>query len=142
MAAEQQQLEAGIRALEAQRAQLGDALVNAMQAAARAQLAALAVVPAPVPEAAQALRQVSILFLDIVGSTSLSQRLGPEEISAVLDDALQRGTAIVQARRGKVLQYAGDNILAAFGAGEAREDDTEHAVRCGLTLLDLGKALG
>jgi class 3 adenylate cyclase len=142
MSSEQQQLEAGIQALEAQRALLGDALVDAMQAAARAKLAALAVVPAPVPEAAQALRQVSILFLDIVGSTTLSQRLDPEEISAVMDDALQRGTAIVEARQGKVLQYAGDNILAAFGADEAKEDDAERAVRCGLTLLELGKALG
>ena len=44
--------------------------------------------------------------------------------------------------RGKVLQYAGDNILAAFGADEAREDDAERAVRCGLALLELGKALG
>jgi class 3 adenylate cyclase len=142
MSSEQQQLEAGIQALEAQRALLGDALVDAMQAAARAKLAALAVVPAPLPEAAQALRQVSILFLDIVGSTTLSQRLDPEEISAVMDDALQRGTAIVAARQGKVLQYAGDNILAAFGADEAKEDDAERAVRCGLTLLELGKALG
>jgi hypothetical protein len=43
---------------------------------------------------------------------------------------------------GKVLQYAGDNILAVFGADEAREDDAERAVRCGLALLELGKALG
>src|ERR1035438_4885598 len=142
MSSEQQQLEAGIQALEAQRALLGDALVDAMQAAARAKLAALAVVPAPLPEAAQALRQVSILFLDIVGSTTLSQRLDPEEISAVMDDALQRGTVIVAARQGKVLQYAGDSILAAFGADEAKEDDAERAVRCGLTLLEFGKALG
>src|SRR5450755_4653485 len=142
MSSEQQQLEAGIQALEAQRALLGDALVDAMQAAARAKLAALTVVPASLPVAAQALKQVSILFLDIVGSTTLSQRLDPEEISAVMDDALQRGTAIVEACHGKVLQYAGDNILAAFGADETMEDDTERAVRCGLTLLELGKALG
>ena len=68
MSSEQQQLEAGIRALEAQRAVLGDAVVDAMQAAARARLS-LAVAPAPVSEAAQSLRQVSILFLDVVGST-------------------------------------------------------------------------
>src|ERR1039457_1583865 len=142
MSSEQQQLEAGIQALEAQRALLGAALVDAMQPAARARLAALAVVPAPRPEAAQALRQVSMLFLDIVGSTTLSQRLDPEEISAVMDDALQRGTAIVAGRPGKGLQYAGANILAAFGADEAKEADAERAGRGGLTLLDRGKALG
>ena len=112
-----------------------------MQEAARAKLATLAGAPTTPPETAQALRQVSILFLDVVGSTTLSQRLDPEAISAVMDDALRRGTAIVEARQGKVLQYAGDSILAAFGADEAREDDTERAVRCGLALLELGKEL-
>ncbi len=139
MSAERQQLEAGIQALESQRAVLGDAMVDAMQGAARAKLAAL---QAASPAAAQALKQVSILFLDTVGSTTLSQRLDPEEIGAVLDDALERGTAIVVAHGGKVLQYAGDSILAAFGADETREDDTERAVRCGLALLELGRALG
>ena len=91
---------------------------------------------------AQALKQVSILFLDVVGSTTLAQRLDPEAISAVMDDALSRGTAIVQTHGGKVLQYAGDNILAVFGADEAREDDAERAVRCGLDLLELGRTLG
>ena len=106
----------------------------------RAALAALTAAPPPEPE--QQLKQVSILFLDVVGSTTLSQHLDPEGISAVMDDALHRGTEIVHAHQGKVLQYAGDNILAAFGVDGAREDDTERAVRCGLSLLDLGGMLG
>jgi class 3 adenylate cyclase/tetratricopeptide (TPR) repeat protein len=143
MSAERQQLEAGIAALEAQRALLGDAVVDAMLAPARARLAALADSPLASPaEPAQALKQVSILFLDVVGSTTLSQHLDPEAISAVMDDALARGTTVVQAHGGKVLQYAGDNILAAFGADEAREDDAERAVHCGLALLALGRTLG
>jgi len=141
MSAEQQQLLSGIEALEAQRGLLGDAVVDMAVAPLKAKLAALAA-PAPAAEPAQALRQVSILFLDVVGSTTLSQRLDPEAISAVMDDALARGTTIVEAHHGKVLQYAGDNILAAFGADESREDDTERAVLCGLALLELGKQLG
>jgi class 3 adenylate cyclase len=141
MSSVREQLEAGIEALEGQRAVLGDAVVDAMQAAARAKLEALEAAPESPPAVAQELRQVSILFLDVVGSTSLSQRLDPEEISAVMDDALLRGTAIVEARGGKVLQYAGDNILAVFGADGSREDDSERAVRCGLALLELGKAV-
>ncbi|HSW27362.1 MAG TPA: adenylate/guanylate cyclase domain-containing protein, partial [Burkholderiaceae bacterium] len=90
----------------------------------------------------QALKQVSILFLDAVGSTTLSQKLDPEETSAVMDGALARASEVVQAHQGKVLQYAGDNLLAVFGAGDAREDDAERAVRCGLALLELGRALG
>ena len=113
-----------------------------MLAPARAKLAALATEALAAAEPAQTLRQVSILFLDVVGSTQLAQRLDPEAVSAVMDGALQRGTVIVEAHRGRVLQYAGDNILAAFGADESQEDDVERAVRCGLALLVLGKTLG
>jgi class 3 adenylate cyclase len=83
----------------------------------RARLAALAVLSPAQSEPAQTVKRVSILFLDVVGSTTLSQRLDPEAISAVMNNAPSRGTAIVLARSGRVLQYAGDNFLAAFGAG-------------------------
>jgi class 3 adenylate cyclase len=139
---EQQQLQSAIQALEAQRGLLGDAVVDMAVAPLKAKLAALAAPPAPVAEPAQVLKQVSILFLDVVGSTTLSQHLDPEAISGVMDDALARGTALVQKHRGKVLQYAGDNILAAFGADESREDDAERAVHCGLALCELGSVLG
>jgi class 3 adenylate cyclase/tetratricopeptide (TPR) repeat protein len=142
MAPEQQQLQAGIAALEAQRALLGDAVVDAAIAGLRAKLIALAPETAPRLNPAQALKQVSILFMDVVGSTTLSQRLDPEAVGMVMDGALSRATAVVEVRGGRVLQYAGDNILAAFGAGEAREDDAERAVQCGLALLELGRTLG
>ena len=57
-----------------------------------------------------------------------------------MDGALARCTAIVEAHSGKVLQYAGDSLLAVFGADEAREDDPERAVRAGLALLAEGRA--
>lgn len=140
MSASAAQLQATIAALEAQRAVLGDAVVDTALAPLRAQLAAL---QAPPPaEPAQTLRQVSILFLDVVGSTSLSQKLDPEETHAVMDGALERCTRHVISHRGKVLQYAGDNLLAAFGADESREDDAERAVRSGLAMLAEGRLLG
>ena len=136
-------------ALESQRGVLGDAVVDAALAGLQTQWLALraglsAPVSAPAAEAgpAQALRLVSILFLDVVGSTSLSQLLDPEEIHTVMDGALARFAAVVQAHGGRVLQYAGDNLLAGFGAGEVREDDAERAVRCGLALLDAGRRVG
>ena len=142
MSPEQQQLEAGIQALEAQRSLLGDAVVDMAVTPLKARLAALIAPSTASVEPAQTLKQVSILFLDVVGSTNLSQQLDPEAISAVMDNALARGTAVVVAHRGKVLKYAGDNILAAFGVDEAREDDAERAVHCGLALLELGRSLG
>ena len=139
---EQQQLQAAIAALEGQRSTLGDAVVESLLAPARARLAELVHAKGAPSEPAQTLRQVSILFMDVVGSTALAQHLDPEAISAVMDDALTRATALVEAHGGKVLQYAGDNVLAAFGASEAREDDAERAVRCGLALVELGTLLG
>ena len=137
MPTEQQQLEAAITALEGQRSLLGDAVVDAGLGAIRAKLAALT--PTPPLEPVQSLRQVTILFLDVVGSTGLAQHLDPEDVSAVMDGTLAAGTALVGQHGGRVLQYAGDNLLAVFGADEAREDDAERAVRCGLALLDEGK---
>jgi class 3 adenylate cyclase len=48
-----------------------------------------------------------------VGSTRLSQHLDPEQVHSVLDSALARCTRIVESHGGRVLQYAGDSILAA-----------------------------
>jgi predicted ATPase/class 3 adenylate cyclase len=142
MASELEQLKAGIASLEAQRSALGDVVVDLALAPLRAKLAALAQAASSSADGAQKLKQVTILFLDVVGSTSLSEKLDPEEISAVMDGALARGTEIVSSHRGKVLQYAGDNLLAVFGADEVSEDDTECAVLCGLALLAEGRALG
>ncbi len=80
-------------------------------------------------------RQVTVLFLDVVGSTTLTRQLDPEDLLDVMDGALKRFAAIVDEHGGRVLQYAGDSVLAAFGADRSREDDAERAVRAGLALL-------
>ena len=134
-------LQTAIAALEAQRALLGDAVVDAALGPMREQLARLSG-PAVEPAPEQALKQVAVLFLDVVGSTALSQHLDPEDIHAVMDGALARCTEVVVAHGGKVLQYAGDNLLAAFGAERRQEDDAERAVHCGLALLEQGRELG
>jgi class 3 adenylate cyclase len=131
--ATRQALLAAIQALEQQRAGLGDAVVDPALQSLRQQLEALADPPAPTPE--RRLRQVSVLFLDIVGSTAMGQRLEPEDIGDVVDGALADFSAIVSSHGGQVLQYAGDNLLAAFGVDNSQEDDAECAVRCGLALL-------
>ena len=77
MSTERQQLEAAIVGSKSQRALLGDAVVDTALAPLRAKLAALAATSADEP--GQMLRQVTILFLDVVGSTALSQRLDPED---------------------------------------------------------------
>ena len=117
-----------IAALDTQRAILGDTVVDAALAPLRQQLAAQ-------QAAGPRRRLVSVLFLDIVGSTALSHSLDPEDVHEIMDSALQRFSKLVVQRAGKVLQYAGDSLLAAFGSETAREDDAERAVRAGLDLL-------
>jgi class 3 adenylate cyclase/tetratricopeptide (TPR) repeat protein len=131
---EREQLEGGIAALESQRAVLGDAVVDTALAALRAKLARL-------DSPGQQLRPVTVLFADVVESTALSRRLDPEDVHAIMDGALQHFTSIVEAQHGRVLQYAGDGLLAVFGAVEAHEDDPERAVRAGLEILDEAKRL-
>ena len=142
-------LEAGVVALEAQRATLGDAVVDAALAGLRTKLAALrategvgAAGPAGASAPMRSLKQVSVLFLDVVGSTQLTQHIGPEKTAAVMNGTLKRGTALVAALGGRVVQYAGDSLLGIFGLEEATEDDAERAVRCGLRLAALGQQLG
>jgi class 3 adenylate cyclase len=129
-----EQIAATIAALEAQRALLGDAVVDTALAPLRGKLAAL---HAPeIAAAAQQLKQVSVLFVDVVGSTAIGQQLGPEEIHAVMDSALERFTSVVQAHNGRVLQYTGDGMLAAFGTETAAEDDVDSAIRAGLGICE------
>ncbi len=128
-----EQIEATISALEAQRALLGDAVVDSATAPLR--LALIAMRPRE-PAAGQQLKQVSVLFVDVVGSTAMGQQLQPEDIHEVMDGALERFSAIVQANRGRVLQFTGDGMLAAFGADLAHEDDAESAIRAGLGIIE------
>jgi class 3 adenylate cyclase len=130
-----------IAALQARRGALGDALTDAALAPL---LQRLATVDAQTPGDAplRRLRQVSVLFLDIVGSTQLIEHLDPEDVQTVVDGALAAFTALVRQHGGEVLRYAGDNLKAAFGADHTREDDAERAVHCGLALLQEARRRG
>ncbi len=128
-------IEQAMAALEAQRAAMGDELAALALAPLKAKLVTL-----EEDAADRQLRHATVLFTDIVGSTSLSESLDPEDIAEVMDGALARFTALVEQQQGRVLQYAGDSILALFGAATSREDDAERAVRAGLAILDEGRA--
>jgi len=126
-----EQIESAIAALQAQRAVLGEAVVAMAVAPLQEKLAARR----EREGATQQLKTATVLFMDVVGSTRLSERLDPEDVHAVMDNALERLTAIVHAHHGRVLQYAGDSLLAVFGADQALEDDAERAVRAGLAIV-------
>ena len=89
-----------------------------------------------VPLPRSELRQVTVLFCDLVGSTRLSVRLDPETYRLVL--AAFRELCVRSARRmgGDVARYLGDGLLIAFGWPTAWEDDARRAVRTALAIRD------
>jgi class 3 adenylate cyclase/predicted ATPase len=82
-------------------------------------------------------RHLTVMFCDLVGSTSLSTRLDPEELREVID-AYQKWCAdIVSHFGGFIAKYMGDGVLVYFGYPRANEDDAERAVRAGLRLVEV-----
>jgi ABC-type oligopeptide transport system substrate-binding subunit/class 3 adenylate cyclase len=75
------------------------------------------------------------MFADIVGSTSLAERLDPEDLKLVVGDAVTRVIGAVEAYGGTIKDLAGDGVLALFGAPRAHEDDPERAVRAALQVV-------
>jgi adenylate cyclase len=73
-------------------------------------------------------RLVTALFADVSGFTSLAERLDPEELSEVIDPVVAVLSSIVGQYEGYVEKFAGDALLALFGAPVAHEDDSARAL--------------
>jgi class 3 adenylate cyclase/predicted ATPase len=80
-------------------------------------------------------RQLTVLFVDLVGSTALSERLDPEDMRAVINAYQRSCAAVVERYDGHVAKYMGDGVLAYFGYPQAHEEDPERAVRAALDLV-------
>jgi class 3 adenylate cyclase/predicted ATPase len=86
-------------------------------------------------------RQVTVMFSDLVGSTSLSVRMDPEDLREVISAYQKCVAETVHRFDGFVARYMGDGILVYFGYPQAHEDDAERAVRAGLELITAVTAL-
>jgi class 3 adenylate cyclase/ribosomal protein L40E len=84
-------------------------------------------------------KPVTILFTDIVGSTSLAERLDPEEWKEIVSGAHRRVSQVVYKYEGTIAQLLGDGVLAFFGAPITHEDDPIRAVHAA---LDIQQAIG
>ena len=80
-------------------------------------------------------REVSILFQDIRGFTSISETLDPATLLRVLNRFFTQVVAAVEAEGGVVKQFTGDGVMALFGAPQARTDHAERAVRAALGIV-------
>ena len=76
------------------------------------------------------------MFCDLVGSTTLSASLDPEDLRAVISAYHRCCAETVERHGGFVAKYMGDGVLVYFGYPQAREHDAEHAVEAGLALVD------
>src|SRR3984893_14824435 len=79
-------------------------------------------------------RQVTILFADLCGFTSLSRSLDPEEIREVVARFTARVDGIVAGYGGTIDKHIGDAVMALFGAPRAHDDDPLRAARAALDI--------
>ncbi|MEQ1701100.1 MAG: adenylate/guanylate cyclase domain-containing protein, partial [Ilumatobacteraceae bacterium] len=81
-------------------------------------------------------RIVTVLFADLVGFTTLAERMDPEQVKRLIDACFERLVEVVIEFGGKVDKLLGDGMLVLFGAPVAHEDDPERAVRAALRMQD------
>ena len=81
------------------------------------------------------------MFSDLVGSTTLSARMDPEDLREVISAYQKCVAETVQRFGGFVAKFMGDGVLVYFGYPQAHEDDAERAVRAGLELVTAVTAL-
>lgn len=84
-------------------------------------------------------KQVTVLFCDLVNSTAVAERLGPETMHALLNRFFELALSEVHRYEGTINQFLGDGFMALFGAPITHED---HARRAALAALGLQKTLG
>lgn len=80
-------------------------------------------------------RQLTVMFCDMVGSTSLSEQFDPEDIRDMIGSFRETCVRLVKNYDGFAARYVGDGILFYFGYPNAHEDDAERAVRAGLEIV-------
>jgi class 3 adenylate cyclase/tetratricopeptide (TPR) repeat protein len=86
-------------------------------------------------------RHLTVMFCDLVGSTTLSERLDPEEMHLLIQSYYRKCTDVVLRYEGYVANYLGDGLLIYFGWPVAHEDAAERSVRAALEMVDAVKSI-
>src|SRR5215510_4201426 len=90
-------------------------------------------------------KQVTVLFADIAGFTTLAEQLDPEIVHDIMNHCFEGITAEVHRFEGTINQYTGDGVMALFGAPLAHENSPRRAVHAALgiqrAIRDVAQAL-
>ncbi|HNN92002.1 MAG TPA: response regulator [Pseudomonadota bacterium] len=79
-------------------------------------------------------RMITILMADLRGFTSMSERLPPEHVLAIINNYFKVMTGILLSYGATIDEFIGDSILAVFGAPKIQEDDAQRAVACAVEM--------
>jgi class 3 adenylate cyclase/tetratricopeptide (TPR) repeat protein len=79
---------------------------------------------------------VTVMFVDVCGFTTISEKLDPEDVHAIMDRAFEIMLDAVHRYEGTINQFLGDGIMALFGAPIAHEDHPHRALSAALTIRE------
>ena len=96
--------------------------------------ASASVSPSPPPADAER-RQLTVMFVDLVGSTEMATEHDAEDVRGIIASYQNTVAGVVSRNDGFVARYMGDGVLCYFGWPRANEDDAERAVRTGLEII-------
>lgn len=108
-----------------------------VQVVQSAPLSTVATAPAAGPE----LRQLTVMFVDLVGSTALSRRLDPEDLREILRSYQNAVSGETTRFDGYIAHFMGDGILAYFGWPKAYEDQADRAMHAALGIVEAVQGL-
>ena len=84
--------------------------------------------PSDIAPAAGERKHVTVLFSDLIGYTAMSERLDPEEVKGITTRIFDEVSKIISKYEGFIEKFAGDAVMALFGATTAHEDDPVRAI--------------
>lgn len=90
--------------------------------------------PSASPDAER--RHLTVMFIDLVGSTEMATRIDAEDMRSVITSYQNTVAGVVSRYEGFVAKFMGDGVLCYFGWPRANEDDAERAVRAGLSIIN------
>jgi len=94
-----------------------------------------------VPEAEGERKHVTVLFSDLTGYTTMSEKLDPEEVKEITVRMFDEISKIVSKYDGFIEKYAGDAVMALFGANQSHEDDPVRAIKAAHEIHGLVEAM-